>query len=218
MNLRHLTSAFTALAVTGTALVATTAPAQSAQKAPGTTSLATVLAADGNKFDKNWNDFDILEKAVRAVLKANPNSSVTALADGNQALTAFAPTDRAFRLLAEDLTGKTLVSERSVYRTLKRAATAEQVEGVLLYHVVAGKTLTYKKLKSMNGRKLTTALAKNAKIKVKVKKGQVILVDRDKDDANARIIVKLKDLNKGNKQIAQGIDRVLRPFDLESAL
>ena len=38
------------------------------------------------------------------------------------------------------------------------------------------------------------------------------LKDRDGNSRNARVIA--VDINKGNKQIAHGIDRVLRPIDL----
>ena len=218
MNLRHLTSAITALAVAGTTIAATTAPAQTAEKAPGTQSLATALAASSKGFDSNPNDFDILYKAITATLKRNPNSGVSAVTDGTKPLTAFAPTDQAFRVLLKDLTGQNIKSERRLYRTLNKASSPDQVELVILYHVIPGKTLTYNKLKSMNGKKLTTALGKQAKLTVKVRKGRVTLVDADKDDANAKVIVSLRDLNKGNRQIGQGIDRVLRPLNLEDLL
>ncbi len=217
MNLRHLTSAFTALVLTGTAIAATAGPAQTAQAPKGTTSLAAALAADGNRFDRNANDFDILDRAIRDILKANPSSGIAVVKDGTKPLTAFAPTDQAFRVLAEAFTGKNIASERRVYRTLKGAATQEQIEAVILYHAIPGKTLTYNKLKGMDGKRLQTGLP-GAKVKVKVTNGRVVLVDKDKDDANARIIVALKNLNKGNRQIAQGVDLVLRPLDLESLI
>ena len=62
------------------AATATVAAAPGAQAAPSTTdragktSLAAVLAADGHRFDKKWGDFDILDAAVIAVLKAKPKS------------------------------------------------------------------------------------------------------------------------------------------------
>ena len=67
----------------GTALATAPAQAADARAKAGTTSLAKVLAADGNKYDRNWDDFDIVEKAVRAVLKAEPDSAVGVLADGD---------------------------------------------------------------------------------------------------------------------------------------
>src|SRR5688500_15863874 len=75
-----------------------TAPAASAATAakPGNTSLAEVLTSDGNTFDKNRNDFDIVTEAALAVIGAKPDSPVALLADGNTRLTVFAPTDQAF--------------------------------------------------------------------------------------------------------------------------
>ena len=84
-----------------------------AAPASGTTSLAEVLAADGNRFDRNRHDFDIVDRAVRTVLKAKPNSPVGVLANGKDALTAFLPTDRAFRRLVRDLTGATCPSREA---------------------------------------------------------------------------------------------------------
>jgi uncharacterized surface protein with fasciclin (FAS1) repeats len=215
MNLRRLTSAFTALAMTGAAFAVAAAPATAGEKNKlGDRSLATVLAADSG-FDKNPRDFDILEAAVLAVLAAKPDSPVGVLADGKVRLTAFAPTDAAFRHLTADLTGKRIKSERKVFTTLAGAAGIDTIEAVLLYHVVPGATITYKQALKADGAKLQTALG--ATIKVKVRGKRVILVDKDKDARNPRVIIPLRNINKGNKQIAHGIDRVLRPIDLPNA-
>ena len=48
-------------------------------------------------------------------------------------------------------------------------------------------------------------------VKSKGKK-QIRLQDQDRNSRNPRVNV--VDINKGNKQIAHGIDRVLRPLDL----
>ena len=78
---------------------------------------------------------------MRTVLAAKPTSPVAVLADGSTRLTAFLPTDRAFRRLVRDLTGTAPATERAVF-----AATAtlgvDTIEQVLLYHVVPGQTLT----------------------------------------------------------------------------
>jgi uncharacterized surface protein with fasciclin (FAS1) repeats len=214
MNLRHLTSAFTALVLTGTAVVATAAPAQTAEQRLGTRSLAKVLAADGNRFDQNWQDFDILDRAFRLVLAAKPGSPVGVLKDGKQALTAFAPTDQAFRRLAQDVSGKRYASERAVFRALKQLADVKTTEQLLLYHAVAGETITYKRLRASDGEKLQTAAGDGMTVTVRVRRDGVVLVDLDPNDANARVVPGLKNLNKGNRQIAHGINRVLRPFDL----
>ena len=133
-----------------------TAPAANA-KAPGEDSLAGLLTSDGNTFDKNKNDFDIVTEAALAVVNAKPDSPVALLADGTTRLTVFAPTDQAFRLLAKDLTGKTIRSEKKIFEALVDLAGVDTIETVLLYHVVPGKTLTSPKVLKADGARLTTA-------------------------------------------------------------
>lgn len=205
---RTLAAGLTAAALVASALVS--APAQAAPK--GSTSLAEVLAADGNRLDRSWDDFDIVEKAVYAVLEAKPDSPVAVLADGDTALTAFVPTDRAFRRLVHDLTGDRKAREHGVLRAVTSVADADTLEAVLLYHVVPGATITYFQARNADGARLETALG--SKVRVNVVGTDVRLVDRDRDDLNPQVIRSLKNLNKGNEQIAHGINRVLRPIDL----
>ena len=209
----------TLLAVSALALgaVTATAPAnaQAAQAAQGNDSLAGVLTSDGNKFDKNKKDFDILTEAALAVVGAKPDSPVGLIADGSQRLTVFAPTDQAFRLLAKDLTGKNIKSEKKIFSALVDLAGVDTIESILLYHVVPGKTLSSKKVLKANGAKLVTANGAKVTVKVKTKpKVSVTLKDQDRNARDAKAILKSLDINKGNKQIAHGIDRVLRPIDL----
>jgi len=42
----------------------------------------------------------------------------------------------------------------------------------------------------------------------------VTLKDKDRNAKNPQAVLSALDLNKGNKQIAHAIDRVLRPIDL----
>lgn len=211
MSVRSLTavSALT-LALTAVAPMATA----SAQVAPGEESIAALLTSDGNKFDGNAKDFDIVTEAALAVVAAKPDTPVALLADGTKRATVFAPTDQAFRLLAKDLTGKTIKSEKKIFNTLVEVAGVDTIETVLLYHVVAGKTLTSGKVLKANGAKLTTAAGIPVKVKVRKSPLSITLVDRDRNDRDARVVLKAIDLNKGNKQVAHGIDRVLRPIDL----
>lgn len=205
--------AFTVAAAGTVALTPAAGAAQSradARKA-GTTPLTEVLAADGNRYDGNWADFDIVEKAVRAVLTANPDSAVAVLADGGTELTAFVPTDRAFRKLVRSATGDRPATEKATFAAAA-ALGIDTVEDVLLYHVVPGVTVTYAEARKAGGARLETALRSH--LGVRVNDGEVRLVDRDRDARNARVIAAAKNLNKGNKQIAHGIDRVLRPIDL----
>jgi uncharacterized surface protein with fasciclin (FAS1) repeats len=172
-----------------------------------------VLAADGNKLDSTWGDFDIVEKAVYRVLRNKPESPVGLLADGEVDLTAFVPTDRAFRRLVFDLTGDRKAGERGVLRALNAFADVDTLETVLLYHVVPGPRITYGEARQADGAKLPTAL-EGKSIKVRVRDPRVFLGDRDFDDRNAKVLRKAKNINQGNKQIAHGINRVLRPLNL----
>ena len=137
------------------------------------------------------------------------------VADGTQRATVFAPTDQAFRLLAKDLTGETIKSEKKIFEALVELAGVDTIETVLLYHVIPGKTLTSGKVLKADGAKLMTAAGKSFKVDVRMKPSlRITLKDRDKDDRDARAVLTALDLNKGNKQVAHGIDRVLRPINL----
>ncbi len=202
------------LAVSASALVAPAQAATSQAGGAGKTSLAEVLAADGSKFDHNWKDFDILDAAVTAVLANDKSSAVAVLADGKTRLTAFAPTDKAFQTLAKDLSGKKFKSEKRVVGWLAKNVGIETIETVLLYHVVPGATLTAAKAVKADGAELTTAQGGTIEVMIKGtgKNTKVVLVDQDPNSANPKVIV--PDINKGNRQIAHGINRVLRPLDL----
>ena len=178
--------------------------------ATGTRSLAAVLAKDGSGFDRSWTDFDIVDNAVTAVLTAKPGSAVGVLADGTVALTAFLPTDRAFRNLASDLTGKHYASESAVFADVASLG-IDTVEAVLLYHVVPGATVTYRQALASDGATLTTASGGTVTVDV-VGQCFVSLVDADPTDRNPFVV--RPNLNKGNAQIAHGISEVLRPLDL----
>jgi hypothetical protein len=180
----------------------------------GTKSLVKVLGADGVKFDKNWQDFDITEAAVLAVLDADPNSPVGLLADGKTRLTLFLPTDAAFRALVKDATGTKPKTEAATVEALLGLVDVKTIETVLLYHVVPGKTLDSKKVvaAAKKGTKLTTA--QGGTVKVTDKKGNLVLVDKDPDLKDPTVILNGVDINKGNRQIAHAIDRVLLPVNL----
>ena len=184
------------------------APVQTASKL-GTKSLVSVLTADKSGFDRNGKDFDILTAAVKAVLGAKPKSAVGVLANGKVPVTAFIPNDQAFRLLVRDLTGKSLRNEGDVFKTVASLG-IPTVEKVLLYHVVPGKTIDSKAASKANNVRLHTAAG--VSLKVRVVGGTIFLQDRDPDARNPRVIA--ADINKGNRQIAHVIDRVLRPVNL----
>ncbi|WP_019135355.1 fasciclin domain-containing protein [Cellulomonas massiliensis] len=186
-----------------------------AANAAGTTSLASVLAADGDTFDHNWYDFDIVDQAVAAVLAAKPDSPVSVLADGSVPLTAFLPNDRAFQVLAFDLTHRWYKSEAKVLTAIAGAVGVDAVEQVLLYHVVPGATIDSGTALASNGARLTTAQGGAITVKVWSKRcGIVQLKDRDRNDLDPFLVRSKLDINKGNVQIAHGISLVLRPLNL----
>lgn len=192
-----------------------TVPAAQASAAPGERSLAKVLTSDGNRFDRNPRDFDIVTEAALAVVATKPGSPVALLADGSQRLTAFVPTDRAFRLLVKDLTGRWIASERKLFNKLVKIAGVDTIEAVLRYHVVPGRTLTSKKVLRADGAKLTTAARSTVKVDVRHKpRLRIVLIDKDRDVRNPRVLLRAVDINRGNLQVAHGINRVLRPVDL----
>jgi uncharacterized surface protein with fasciclin (FAS1) repeats len=218
MNIARLATRIAAGATaTVLASVALGAPAQAHGKTKplGTKSLAAVLTADKSGFDRNSRDFDVLTAAVLAVLDAKPNSPVKVLTDGTVALTAFVPNDGAFRQLAKEVTKKrSLPTEQQAFTTVAGLG-IDTVEAVLLYHVVPGATVDKKAALKADGAKLTTAAGSKITVDVSrcwYRSPRVTLIDADRNDRNAQVVV--FDINKGNKQIAHAVDRVLRPVDL----
>ena len=216
MKLRSILTKLTAMVFAGalaSGLVVT--PARAA--GPGEQSLAAVLTADGNgTFDNNWYDYDIVTQAVLGVLAAKPDSNVKLLTDGSVALTAFIPNDRAFRLLAHDISHKWYSTEKGVFDRLVKKLGIDAIEKVLLYHVVAGGPIMAKDALKADGAKLATALpGKSIKVDVQGRNvPTIVLIDLDRNDYNPRVNPWQTDINEGNKQIAHGITRVLRPINL----
>ena len=211
MRLRNAAAVVSTLAL-GAGAVLATAPAASA--AQGNRSLAKVLTSDGNRFDKKAGDFDIATEAVLAVVKAKPGSPVAVLADGKTRVTAFVPTDRAFKALVFDLTGTWYYKEGKAFAAAASLG-IDTIETVLLYHVVAGKTLTAAKVLDADGASVATAQGGSVTVDVlDPTRGVVRLQDADPDDVDPTTIPRLLNLNKGNKQVAHGINYVLRPVDL----
>jgi len=206
------TTALAALLSLGLVAAPATAADNGKASKAGTKSLAEVLAADGTKLDHNWRDFDIVEKAVLTVLKAKPDSPVGVLTQGRKRVTAFIPTDAAFRRLVTDLTGDTPKTEKATFQGVASVADVDLLETILLYHVVPGATITSDQAVKADGVKLRTA--QGGVIRVNVRKHDIRLDDRDFDDRNPKLIASALDINRGNRQIAHGIHKVLRPSNL----
>ena len=214
MRIRTVAATLLTTALLGAAAVA---PSQAApaNTGLGTKSLAEVLTSDGNQFDKNSRDYDIVTEAVLAVLGAKPDSPVGLLADGDVALTAFIPNDASFRILTKDITGTWYRSEADVFNALAGAVGIDAIETVLLYHVVPGATITAKQALASDGAALTTAQGGSFTVDVLYKRLPLVqLKDADTNDTDPFLNPYALDINKGNKQIAHGIFLVLRPIDL----
>ncbi len=209
LNARTVATLLTATLISTGAFVA----APSAVANDGTTSLAAVLTAK-NSYDNDGSNYDILTAAVLAVLDAKPGSTVSALTDGNVALTAFIPNDDAFINLVTAYTGAAPVSESAAF-TAVAALGIDTVENVLLYHVVVGPAILSPDALKANGASLATAL-KGASIGVTVKGTTITLGDNDVVAADPKVLLPQVDINKGNKQVAHGIDAVLLPVQLLS--
>ena len=204
-----------ATAVVAPAAAAVPSAAPSAARPAGTASLASVLAADGDTFDRNWYDFDVVDQAVAAVLAAKPDSPVAVLADGTVPVTAFLPNDRAFQLLAFDLTRRWERTESGVLNRIAGAVGIDAVEQVLLYHVVPGATISSRQALRSDGATLATAQGATFRVDVLSRWLPLVrLVDQDRNDVNPFLVTSKLDINKGNAQIAHGITAVLRPLDL----
>lgn len=204
-----------ALAAAG---AASYAPAAMASGSAGTTPLSDVLLADGDMFDNNKWDYDIVTQAALTVITATGgDTDVALLTQGDVALTAFIPRDVAFYRLVKDLTGSWPSSEEEAFAVVAGLG-VETVEKVLLYHVVPGGPIDSAAALGADGARLATADGGNTfKVNVITRpKGSfgIKLVDKDPDLRNPWVAKTQLDINAGNKQLAHGISRVLIPVDL----
>lgn len=198
--------------------VASSAPAAMASGSTGTTPLSDVLLADGDMFDNNKWDYDIVTQAALTVITATGgDTDVALLTQGDVALTAFIPRDIAFYRLVKDLTGSWPSSEEEAFAVVAGLG-VETVEKVLLYHVVPGGPIDSAAALGADGARLATADGGNTfKVNVITRpKGSfgIKLVDKDRDLRNPWVVKSQLDINAGNKQLAHGISRVLIPVDL----
>lgn len=208
------TASALALAATGAAFAAPAATAASTGTAP----LSDVLLADGDTFDSNKWDYDIVTQAALTVIDATGgDTDVALLTQGDVALTAFIPRDIAFYRLVKDLTGSWPTSEEEAFAVVASLG-VDTVEKVLLYHVVPGGPIDSATALGADGAHLATADGGNTfKVNVITRpKGSfgIKLVDNDPDLRNPWVIKTQLDINAGNMQLAHGISRVLIPVDL----
>ena len=164
--------------------------------------------SEAGTFDENGRDYDIL---INALQTAN---LVGAVADPAAELTVFAPNDRAFHRLANDL-GFQGGSEEDAWNFLVGALTTlgngdpvPVLTDILLYHVVPEEVTAFQLIiKSFFGQTIATALT-NATIRPFF----FTLIDNDPDFRNP-FLVRPINLTADNG-IIHGVSRVLIPVDL----
>lgn len=208
VKLKRILAIFTSAALVSATVALS--PAANAEEAEplGINALTNVLNVSEFAFDDNLADFDVLTYLALDIMGTRPNSAVWALADGNVKLTAFIPTDRAFKKLVKSLTGASYTSERKVYKAV-RALGFDTVEKVLLYHVVLGSPILSEAAVAASGSQLTTA--QGSTLGVAFDGTTLKLRDKDTKRINPEVILARVDINKGNNQVAHPINGVLLP-------
>ncbi|MGB7981026.1 MAG: fasciclin domain-containing protein [Candidatus Nanopelagicales bacterium] len=152
---------------------------------------------------RNWYDFDILTAAVVA-----NETFVPAVTDSKTAVTLFAPNDRAFQLLAKDLTGKWYWTESAVLKAIVGAVgTGDALTKVLSYHLLGSKVVKADvplntPVATLNGGETIKFTAKWYGIMVK---------DNAKDFRNPTLV--RTDIDAG-KSVIHSLSRVLVPSNL----
>ncbi len=146
------------------------------------------------------DSFEVLNAALVA-------TGLDAVVDDRDAsFTVFAPTDDAFRKLADDLgLDVSHLADPDIAGALVAAVGADLVTDILLYHVKTGGA----SLAELQDERLIDTALEGAKLGI----DGTELIDADPQIANANFISGLTDITTANGEI-QAIDRVLIPLDL----
>lgn len=176
-----------------------------------------ILADADGEFDRNRYDFDIIGEVVKAIL--DPSNEVTSqlgaaaqVVDGG--ITAFLPNDRAFQLLAWDLTGKWIRDESKIIPAILSVVDLQTVNTIVEYHVIAGATIDSAAALQADGVSLTSVMGASFTVDVlNQKRALVRLIDNDRNDWDP-FLVRSKLDNVASNGIWHGISQVLRPIDV----
>ncbi len=200
MTKKRFTAGVVAASVAMSIVAATFPPAASA--APGDPSIADILASSGSGFDTNGGDYDVLLAAVTAA------GLVETLDTPGLDVTVFAPKDRAFVKRAQDIgfTGE-ITDEAGAWAFLVAALTdlgggdpIPRLTTILKYHVVPdarglARVLAAKRFPTLAG------------IGIRHVPGTTVLIDKDPDRANPRLVNPLN--VRASNGVIHTINRVL---------
>ena len=198
------------IAAAAIALGATSLMGASAQ-ADGHT-LADALLADERGFDDNQNDFDIVTEAL---LAQDADGSylfpglVAAATDSEATLTVFLPTDKAFRILVEDLGLGSIKDEEALFGAIVATVGVDRVGQILAYHIVPIIATSEDVLDLGNGAQVPTVEGSTFTLDFKGKKPQIRLADEAGPGRDP--IVRTVDAVEADNGVAHVIDRVLIP-------
>ena len=210
MKLKRILTLFTTTALV-TATIAVS-PSSNALTDPATgrgiNAISTVIGVQDFAFDSDLSNFDIFTFLTLDVLGKRPNSRLWRMADGTVPMTAFIPTDRAFKKLVKALTGVNYNSERKIYNIARTLGT-DKLNQILLYHFVFGDPLLAEDVLAANNTFLTTP--RKVTIRVVYDGTELKLRDKDRDRINPRVILSRVNLNGENNQVVHPINGVLIP-------
>ena len=186
--------------ITAIALTASIGFASAAQS----DTLAQILLSDGDMFDSDQTDFDIVTQAILAC----SDDLVAGASNPEASLTAFLPTDKAFRILVSDVFGTSIKDEAALFGAIAGTFDCGTIETILKYHVVPGTYYASDVLGVADGTPLTTLSLLDITVDFKGK-GQIRLVDNEPMLRDP--IIRATDIMADNG-VAHVIDRVLLPI------
>lgn len=218
MKLRKRLGAITAATALAVGVGLGTAPASALDSDETGDFLGQLTASYNDPTETNDNnpyDFDIVTKAAIA-------TGATDVLAGLDTFTLFAPNDRAFEVLANDLglLGKGYrysrsVDEGMIFQKLLDALGADKITEVLLYHVYAGGKATgadvlagprVQRLEMANGQNLKVAvLSRSTRFPI------IVLADKDGRWFNDLVVRSKIDVVETGNTVVHGISGVLLP-------
>ena len=205
------------VAAAAVSVVALAPAAASADESAPT--LVEILTSDSDKdnkhgFDRRWWDFDIVTEALIATNGLNGLVDVASMDDPD--ITAFIPTDLAFKRAIRELGGPWIWNERKAFNWLVENLGVEQISAVLQYHiVVAGDpnppvAISFAIAKQADGAVLTTVFGPDLEVDVRGrwwKRVQLI------DNLDRRVTVVRPNVGgEASNGYAHGINKVLLPI------